>query len=83
MRLRSDVRSLFLCDVSKSEVSLFSFFYNSYRDSIILCIVNPMTSILAGVVIFSVLGYMAKIQDIMVAEVVKSGESHFLPYSIL
>lgn len=33
-----------------------------------------MTSILAGVVIFSVLGYMAKIQDIMVAEVVKSGE---------
>lgn len=38
-----------------------------------------MTSILAGVVIFSVLGYMAKIQDIMVAEVVKSGESYFLP----
>lgn len=57
------------------------FHHNFYRDSIILCIVNPMTSILAGVVIFSVLGYMAKIQDIMVAEVVKSGPGlAFLTY---
>ncbi|XP_054722878.1 sodium- and chloride-dependent GABA transporter 1-like [Uloborus diversus] len=57
------------------------FHHNFYRDSIILCIVNPMTSILAGFVIFSVLGYMAHIQDIQVSEVVKSGPGlAFLTY---
>lgn len=55
--------------------------HNFFRDSVILCIVNPATSILAGVVIFSVLGYMAGVQNIEVADAVKSGPGlAFLTY---
>ncbi|GFV93562.1 sodium- and chloride-dependent GABA transporter 1 [Trichonephila clavipes] len=57
------------------------FHHNFYRDSIFICILNPLTSILAGVVIFSVLGYMANMQGIDVGDVVKSGPGlAFLTY---
>ncbi|XP_055935396.1 sodium- and chloride-dependent GABA transporter 2-like [Argiope bruennichi] len=57
------------------------FTHNFYRDSIFICILNPLTSILAGVVIFSVLGYMANVQGVLVDEVVKSGPGlAFLTY---
>uniref|UniRef100_V5GP11 Putative solute carrier 6 family n=1 Tax=Ixodes ricinus TaxID=34613 RepID=V5GP11_IXORI len=49
------------------------FNHNFFRDSMILCFVNPMTSILAGTVIFSVLGHMAYISGKDVGDVVKSG----------
>ncbi|GIZ01435.1 sodium- and chloride-dependent GABA transporter 1 [Caerostris extrusa] len=48
------------------------FHHNFFRDSFFICILNPMTSFLAGVVIFSVLGYMANVQGSEVADVVKS-----------
>lgn len=57
------------------------FHHNFYRDSFILCFVNPLTSIFAGSVIFSVLGHMAHIQQRHVSEVVKSGPGlAFLTY---
>ncbi|XP_042907989.1 sodium- and chloride-dependent GABA transporter 2 [Parasteatoda tepidariorum] len=57
------------------------FHHNFYRDSILLCIVNPLTSFLAAIVIFSVLGYMANVQGIAVSEAVKSGPGlAFLTY---
>ncbi|CAL1288664.1 unnamed protein product [Larinioides sclopetarius] len=57
------------------------FSHNFFRDSIFICILNPLTSILAGVVIFSVLGYMAHVQNVLVDEVVKSGPGlAFLTY---
>ncbi|KAG8194818.1 hypothetical protein JTE90_017257 [Oedothorax gibbosus] len=57
------------------------FHHNFYRDSIYICILNPLTSILAGFVIFSVLGYMANLQGSLVGEVVKSGPGlAFLTY---
>lgn len=40
----------------------------------ILCVVNPMTSILAGTVIFSVLGHLSYLSGREVGDVVKSGE---------
>ena len=43
------------------------------RDSLIVPIVNVLTSFYAGFVIFSVLGYMAKLKGVSVDEVAASG----------
>ena len=43
------------------------------RDSLIVPIINCGTSIYAGFVIFSVLGYMAKIKGVDVADVAAQG----------
>ncbi len=43
------------------------------RDAMTLCAVNGGTSILAGFVVFSVLGYMAHVANKSVAEIVKPG----------
>ncbi|KAH8022518.1 hypothetical protein HPB51_025081 [Rhipicephalus microplus] len=50
-----------------------SFHQNFFRDSAIVCIVNPMTSLLSGTVIFSVLGHMAFLAGKTVGDVAKSG----------
>jgi hypothetical protein len=44
-----------------------------FRDSLIVPIVNACTSVYAGFVIFSVLGYMAKTKGVAVDEVAASG----------
>ncbi|XP_077540422.1 sodium- and chloride-dependent GABA transporter 1-like isoform X2 [Haemaphysalis longicornis] len=49
------------------------FHQNFFRDSAIVCSINPLTSLLAGTVIFSVLGHMAYIAEKSVGDVVKSG----------
>uniref|UniRef100_A0A915HKD8 Transporter n=1 Tax=Romanomermis culicivorax TaxID=13658 RepID=A0A915HKD8_ROMCU len=47
--------------------------HNVYKDAITLCVINSMTSLTAGCVVFSVLGYMASITEKTVDQVVKSG----------
>uniref|UniRef100_A0A914H3V8 Transporter n=1 Tax=Globodera rostochiensis TaxID=31243 RepID=A0A914H3V8_GLORO len=49
------------------------FNHNCYRDAILLCFINGMTSILAGFAIFSTLGYMSKIANKPIADIVKPG----------
>ncbi|CAB3372382.1 Hypothetical predicted protein [Cloeon dipterum] len=49
------------------------FYHNCYKDAIITCIVNTLTSLLAGCVTFSILGHIALEQKTEVSEVVKSG----------
>ncbi|XP_013385676.1 sodium- and chloride-dependent taurine transporter [Lingula anatina] len=49
------------------------FHHNSYRDSIIFACTNSGTSLLAGLVIFSVLGFMAKEQGTNVGKVAEYG----------
>ena len=44
-----------------------------FRDAIITCIVNTLTCLIAGVLVFSILGYMAHIQETTIDEVVNSG----------
>ncbi len=46
-----------------------------FRDCIFISCVNSFTSIYAGFVIFSVLGFMAKEQGVSVADVAESGTS--------
>ncbi|XP_049823180.1 sodium- and chloride-dependent GABA transporter 1-like isoform X2 [Aethina tumida] len=49
------------------------FHHNSYKDALITCIVNTLTSLMAGIVTFSILGHLASEQNTDVAQVVKSG----------
>ncbi|XP_056638434.1 sodium- and chloride-dependent GABA transporter 1-like [Diorhabda sublineata] len=49
------------------------FHHNSYKDAVITCIVNTMTSVIAGIVTFSILGHLALEQGTDVGNVVKSG----------
>lgn len=43
------------------------------RDSIALCVLNSLTSFVAGFAIFSVLGFMAKEQGVDISAVAESG----------
>lgn len=44
-----------------------------HRDALITCVVNTLTSLIAGVVTFSILGHVALEQGTTVAHVVTSG----------
>ena len=44
-----------------------------FRDAIITCIVNTLTCLIAGVLVFSILGYMAHVQETDIDNVVASG----------
>ncbi|XP_034258705.1 sodium- and chloride-dependent GABA transporter 2 isoform X2 [Pantherophis guttatus] len=46
---------------------------NCYRDCIALCFLNSGTSFVAGFAIFSILGFMAEEQGVLISEVAESG----------
>ncbi|KAK7792946.1 hypothetical protein R5R35_008084 [Gryllus longicercus] len=49
------------------------FHHNCYKDALITCVVNTFTSLLAGCVTFSILGYIAQEKGVNVGQVVTSG----------
>ena len=44
-----------------------------FRDALITCIVNTLTCLTAGVLVFSILGYMAHLTGSTVQDVARSG----------
>ena len=48
------------------------FHHNCYRDALITCVVNTCTCLTAGVLVFSILGHMAAINNLPIASVVRS-----------
>ena len=59
------------------------FHNNCYRDAIITSSINCLTSFLAGFVIFSVLGYMAFVQNKSIEEVGLEGNFEFTPQPVI
>ncbi|XP_050420522.1 sodium- and chloride-dependent GABA transporter 2-like isoform X2 [Adelges cooleyi] len=49
------------------------FHHNCYRDAILTCVINTLTSIIPSVITFSILGFMAASQGTTVSNVVESG----------
>ena len=50
-----------------------TFHHNCYRDALITCVVNTLTCLTAGVLVFSILGHMASINSLPIESVVRSG----------
>ncbi|XP_053113918.1 sodium- and chloride-dependent betaine transporter [Hemicordylus capensis] len=46
---------------------------NCYRDSVMLCFLNSVTSFVAGFAIFSILGFMAQEQGVPISDVAEGG----------
>ncbi|VEL33201.1 unnamed protein product [Protopolystoma xenopodis] len=67
--------SLSCCNGGLIAMSSYNTFKNNCcRDAIIVAIINCATSVYAGFVIFSNLGFMAQEKNTTVAEVARSGE---------
>ncbi len=49
------------------------FHHNSYRDVFLFSMINTLTSILSGFVVFAVLGYMSFMQNVAIQDVAEEG----------
>jgi len=58
---------------------------NCYKDALIVCLINCGTSVFAGMVIFSVLGFMAAEKGVGVADVADDGKAatNFLEFTLM
>ena len=57
---------------------VYCIFNFNFRDAVLISMLNSSTSIFAGFVIFSVIGFMANEQQLPVSEVAASGKSYMI-----
>ena len=71
------IMAQYICSVGSGALpalgSYNKFHHNCYRDALITCVVNTCTCLTAGVLVFSILGHMAHINQLPIANVVRSG----------
>lgn len=66
--------SLSACSGGLIAMSSYNKFKNNcYKDAVIVCVINCGTSVFAGFVIFSILGFMANEKNVPVSEVADGG----------
>lgn len=55
------------------------FLFGLFRDALIVPVINCLTSLLGGFVIFAVIGHMAYSSGVEVKKALEAGELHALP----
>lgn len=65
----------------RQALQCFGVYVGCFRDTWLVCVINSATGLIAGLCIFSVLGFMAKQQGVSVDKVVQDGMqlAHHLP----
>lgn len=66
-----------VCYVAEGHDSIHQYSFLFYRDTFIVSLANSATSMVAGFVIFSAIGYMAHIHNLPVDDIATDGKSYY------
>ena len=58
-------------------------YFSTFSDAVVACLICSGTSLLAGAVVFTVIGFMANDLGVPIGEVMASGEIRYFPFEYL
>ena len=71
--------SLSLCSGNNIIMASYNrFAHRLYRDTLLCCAIDTLTSVLAGAVVFAVLGFMAELKGVPVDQVAVDGKYEYM-----